>query len=167
MSAALPSSAIFWTKPSDTTESTSRACSIQADIGVIGRWAEREAELLKIRKYRDNWDGFGADAPDPELVDVAISFLRELRARNEMTPPGRVALSPDGLVAIEWQKGDSFLRAEVQNLREVEWMSVVPGEQTRFITESLLDAQIGQTWEQAWDTSPSIAVGGAVSGFRT
>src|SRR4051812_11420687 len=112
----------LWPRPHDEDRLQEAASSAPADIQAIGLWEQREAELLAIRKFQDDWDGFGAEAPDPNLVDVAVAFLEELCRRDPSDPPMRVTLSPDGFVAMEWQKGDNFLRAEVATDSAVEWM---------------------------------------------
>ena len=43
--------------------------------------AKELRELLKIRKwkrYKEDWDGFGADKVDPSAVEKAIRFCREI-----------------------------------------------------------------------------------------
>jgi hypothetical protein len=160
-------STILWTTsyaPSCTFVDNRRS-SIRSNIALSRCWTDREAELLAIRRYESNWDGFDADAPDPAIVDTALAFLRVLRDRDESNPPGRVILSPDGLVAIEWQKDESFVRAEVVSVEEIEWMRVSPGEPTQFDTERLeVPSSPVQTWEHAWEQRPSNAAGEAVSG---
>jgi len=129
------------------------------NAGIAKQWAGRLTELLRLRDYQDNWDGFGAQAPDPFIVDTAIAFLHALRDRDFTDPPQRVTLSPDGLVAIEWQIGAEFIRAEIGDGNDVEWMRARPGEETDFWTEPL--PQMG---EQAWQQlRRSPAAGAAVS----
>jgi hypothetical protein len=101
-------------------------------------WIEREMDLAKIRNLGNNWDGFDADAPDIATLDKAASFLRLLRERDESNPPNRIALSPNGSVALEWVQGTLFLRAEVADSNEVEWMLASPGRPTEFQVESLM-----------------------------
>lgn len=142
---------------SDVTEPV--APPVPTDIRTVTLWGKREAELLAIRRFKYDWDGFGADAPNPTLIDTAIAFLHTLQERDETDPPHRVALSPDGLVAMEWQKGRDFLRAEIGNHAEVEWMRVSHGRGTDFTTERLRPAtRSRQAGGQAWATS-TIAAG--------
>jgi len=112
---------------------------IQADIQSITSWAwiEREMDLARIRKLGNNWDGFDSDAPDPIVLNRARSFLQTLRERDRTNPPNRVALSPTGSVALEWLQGQAFLRAEVGDSSDVEWMLAIPGRPTEFKTEPL------------------------------
>ncbi len=126
---------------------------VAEDINKLQGWIEREIELSKIRNYRQNWDGFDADAPDPTIMDTAILFLRNLRGRANSVPPERVALSPNGSVTLDWLEGDNFRRAEIENPYQVDWMLVTPGQGTEFSTEYLSDltpsAGAGQTWQPA------------------
>jgi len=128
-------------------------------------WWHRRRDLLEIRKYQDGWNGFGADAPDPKMVDAAISFLHVLERRGD-TPPMRVTLSPDGLVAMEWQGDGGYWQAEIVSEREVEWMRVAPGRPTEFHTELLTLRCRDKTPEFDWQfDQQSRAPGVVASGF--
>jgi len=134
------------------------------DVKALAEWRKREAELFAIRKYEDDWDGFGAEAPDTKLVDTAISFLQLLRTRGD-DPPMRATLSPDGYVAIEWQIAGNYRRAEFLNYTEAEWMRAAPGRPTEFEIEVLpIEAPAEPAWGSAWQPNKT-AVGAADSGF--
>jgi hypothetical protein len=130
--------AIAWTDfgPAQQTAGH-RSCTVAEDIREIKGWLEQEVDLLRIRNYGDNWDGFESDAPDLKVVDSAISFLHWLRGIEGMNAPSRVALSPSGAIALEWIDGDGFLRGEITGPNEIEWMLAIPGKPTEFMTKSL------------------------------
>jgi hypothetical protein len=156
---AVTSNSIIWSCPS--FEAVVRPEPVSAEnIPATNQWLDRERDLKAIRRYREDWDGFGAEAPDQSLVDVAINFLHCLRARNEMLPPMRISLSSDGMLAMEWQHGELFLRAEISNLNEVEWMRVIPGRQTEFTTEPIVDRP-DQTREHGWKRPSKYATDAA------
>jgi hypothetical protein len=117
------------------------------DDDIEQSWRDRELSLIRFRRFRANWDGNGADAPDPQLIDTAIRFLRTLWMRNWSDPPNIVALSPEGAVSIAWQYGKSFTEAEIVKADTVEWMMVRPGVRPDFWTESLSIGALEDTWE--------------------
>jgi hypothetical protein len=159
----MSTASIVWTMDARLVEPPAPAL---VDVKALAEWRQRESELLAIRKYEDDWDGFGAEAPDTKLVDTAISFLQVLRARGD-NPPMRATLSPDGHVAIEWQIAGNYLRAEFLNYREAEWMRAAPGRPTEFQIEVLpIEAPAESTWERACQPNKT-AVGAADSGFSS
>lgn len=159
----MSTASIVWTMDARLYEMPAPAL---VDVKALTEWRQREAELLAIRKYEDDWDGFGAEAPDTKLVDTAISFLQLLRTRGD-DPPMRATLSPDGHVAIEWQIAGNYLRAEFVNYKEAEWMRAAPGRPTEFEIEVLpIEAPAESTWERAWQPNKT-AVGAADSGFSS
>jgi hypothetical protein len=154
--------AIVWTESSPAYQTAEDRSLTVADIHEIKSWLEREVDLLRMRNYGDDWDGFESDAPDPKVVDCAISFLRRIRGIEGMEPPSKVTLSPSGSVALAWVEGDSFLRAEISGPYEIEWMLASPGKDAEFVTEALpmpLDAEVVR--RQEW--KPTQA---APSGFE-
>jgi hypothetical protein len=148
--------AIVWTESSPAHQTTEhRSFALAEDIHEIKGWLEQEVDLLRIRNYVDNWDGFESDAPDPEVVDCAISFLHWLRGIEGMRAPSRVALSPSGSIALEWVDGAIFLRGEITEPNEIEWMLAIPGESTEFMTKSLpMQLGSGMARRQEWKTTP-------------
>jgi hypothetical protein len=98
-------------------------------------WEKIEGTLRGMRRLKDGWDGAGAEAPRREVVDSAISFLRELRERG--TPrPSRVVASPNGAVVIEWQMDGTYREAEIAEPERVEWMLSQMHRPTRHWQES-------------------------------
>jgi hypothetical protein len=153
---------IVWTMENTTFETAAYpSCSAALGIRDVQNWIERESDLSKIRGFGDDWDGFQSSAPDPRIVDSAIVLLRNLREACTLRAPQRIALSPNGAIAMEWVDGSTLLRAEIEDPTEVEWMLVVPGKATEFTTESLVsqstspEAGRGQEWQPA----PAKAVG--------
>jgi hypothetical protein len=141
--------------------------SISADARLGQEWRNRKDELLAFRRYRDDWDGFGADAPDPAVVDVAVSYLDKLKREYFAFPPHRVALSPDGMVAIEWHLSGDFLRAEVVSIEQVTWMLAQSGLETSFWDADPLEMRRAHTRliesrEIVWEPNEQTVAGGAV-----
>ena len=74
------------------------ASAISADIRAIQSWRERELELATIREFRNNRDGYGADAPTVAVMDSAALFLAICREFDYENAPARIALSPSGFL---------------------------------------------------------------------
>jgi hypothetical protein len=115
-------------------------------------WRERKAELLEIRKYGADWDGFDSAPPDPKLVDTAIGFLEDLRGRVPF-PPVRVALGPSGTISIEWQATNGLhVEAEIVAYNRIEWLDASDPKRIERWTELLRSDQAenprrGAAWQ--------------------
>jgi hypothetical protein len=157
------STRILWT----TTEAQPYLASITTESArVRDEWADRKKDLLKIRTYKADWDGFGADAPDRSLIDVAIEFLGVLRNSDPENPPKRVALSPAGAVAFDWPEPSVYTQAEIISCDRVEWMIVRDGKPTEWRIQSLHQPQLGEQQGGVWTNWKKIAASGdAVSHF--
>jgi hypothetical protein len=66
-------------------------------------WQVAECELLSIEKLRDDWDGMGAKAPDPKVVESAFIFLDSIRVGGDSQPPESISASPRGRIVFSWQ----------------------------------------------------------------
>jgi hypothetical protein len=66
-------------------------------------WQLAESELLAIQRLRDDWDGMGAKAPDPKVVESAFIFLDILRISGDSQPPESITASPRGRIVFSWQ----------------------------------------------------------------
>jgi hypothetical protein len=107
------------------------------------QWTERAADLRRIRSLRDDWDGEGAEAPRPEVVDSVEDLLELLRRNQSLPPPSRVVASPNGSVIIEWQmEGGAYREAECSEPYRAEWMLEVPNRPTTH-------------WPQLWESVKS------------
>lgn len=106
------------------------------------QWTERTADLKRLRSLRDNWDGEGAEAPRPEVVDSIEVLFGSLRSAGSWPPPSRIDASPNGSVIIEWQiERDTYLEAECSEPYRAEWMLEVPNKPTTH-------------WPQFWEQPP-------------
>jgi hypothetical protein len=88
------------------------------------KWREIGEEIRGFRSCRNNWDGLGADAPNPDIIDRAITFVELARKLFSDRPPIRAALGPNGTVAIEWRdKSGVCYEAEFDADPEIHWMA--------------------------------------------
>lgn len=76
------------------------------------KWWSIIDELLRVRNLKDNWDGEGALAPPPELVDSAITLAKTLKD-NGVPPPDRVHASVNATVYFEWYNPLGYGEIEV------------------------------------------------------
>ena len=92
-------------------------------------WRRLADELLKIRGLGEDWDGQGAEAPSPALVDWATSL-----AQSFPVPADRVVAGVDGTVLFEWYLPTGYLEVEVTAPTEAECRFVRRGsERTEII----------------------------------
>ena len=67
----------------------------------VHTWNELITELFRIRNLQDDWDGEGTEAPDPMVVDGAITLAHRLKAL-EYQPADRVLASVNSTIYFEW-----------------------------------------------------------------
>jgi hypothetical protein len=83
------------------------------DVGVQLRpWTELIEELRALRHLEGDWDGQGAKAPPPDLVDGAIALALHFRA-NAMRPAVFAVAGVNGTVIFEWHDATHYLEIEV------------------------------------------------------
>jgi hypothetical protein len=91
-------------------------------------WAELTAELQALRSLEDDWDGQGALAPPPPLVDTAISLALCLRAGGT-APADRAIAGVNGTIILEWHAPHGYLEIEVTDINRAEARKVPAGAQ--------------------------------------
>jgi hypothetical protein len=92
-----------------------------------GPWAAALQKLLGFQHVGQDWDGFGARRPSPELVKSAIG-LAYLLSEKGMEPPNGVLHSTDGTVVFEWQARDgTYAEVEIDRPLHAEVMLIEPG----------------------------------------
>jgi hypothetical protein len=136
-----------------------RPLEISADVNVSA-WADHLTTLARIRTLNVNWDGEESVPPSFPVWSRASVFLNVLRERESAFPPTKIAVSPDGLIAFEWYGNDVFMRAEVGDTNQVEWMFSIPGSPTEFQTEFVAEItapEQGQVWQPAEVDAPAYA----------
>lgn len=94
------------------------------------QWRAAVDDLLEIRRLESNWDGEGAVAPVPELVDAAIKIVKQ---RMHGLPPSRIVPVNDGSISLEWEFGGGyFMSLRVETPCEGQHMLVRPNGATEF-----------------------------------
>lgn len=87
-------------------------------------WGETIDELLRIRKYEDNFDGEDSLAPPVEIVDTALRFSRHLEV-DLIPAPHRVTATFNQTVFFEWYFPRFYHSLEFTSPTEAEatWIS--------------------------------------------
>lgn len=99
------------------------ALSTSFESEIDRQWSDQIMQLRRIRSMRDDWDGEGAEAPKPEVVDSVEDLLLQIREDQSAPPPSRIVASPDGALVIEWQLGnDGYVEMECSEPYRAEWM---------------------------------------------
>jgi hypothetical protein len=127
----------------------------------IKTWQERDKELLAIRRYKNDWDGLGTEAPNPGYIDQAREILEFLKRRNSSAPPARVSLTPNRSITFEWQSKGYYLEAELFGFERIEWMEAHEGEKAKFWIERLVAPNASEGQGVVWN--PKVEAGAAVS----
>ena len=100
------------------------------------QWRERFDDLALIRSFMDDWDGEGALAPTPELVDSVSELLKLLRNKRDFSPPSRIVAAPLGSIIVEWQTTQIYFEAEISTPYRAEWMFELPDSNFEHFDES-------------------------------
>src|SRR4051794_1952575 len=75
-------------------------------------WSQVIDDLLALRNLENDWDGQGAEAPNPALVDGAITLAQSLRTEGRRPADFAVA-GVNGTVVFEWHDSSGYLEIEV------------------------------------------------------
>src|SRR5207237_9568318 len=99
-----------------------------------GLWEPTVQKIVALQDLSDDWDGSGATAPSPELLESAIGLTYLLCAKG-VPPPSRVVPGLEGAVLFEWQDPDgSYADVEIVRPFFAEVMVVEPGKPARHWT---------------------------------
>jgi hypothetical protein len=93
------------------------------ETNLWNRWID---ELLRLRQLQDDWDGEGALAPPPAVVDRAILIVQILRALDA-PPPDRIFPSTNGTIYFEWFTPLGYWEIEVISPHDVQGRKILAG----------------------------------------
>jgi hypothetical protein len=93
--------------------------ALHTDEAPAHGWDRLIDELLRIRNLSDDWDGEGSEAPDPALVDGAITLAQTLQAGGD-SPAERVLASVNGTIYFEWHTPLGYREVEVTSPLDAE-----------------------------------------------
>ena len=92
---------IAWTVDTDLSFQPQSASAMESAEEV--KWREIGGEINGFRSCRNNWDGLGASAPNPDIIDRAIAFIelaRELFSDRAPTFGNLRTLSPSQIFSV-------------------------------------------------------------------
>jgi hypothetical protein len=116
------------------------------EVRLAREWEASVGMLRSLGKLTDDWDGLGAGAPQPELVDSAESFLETFRRRHPRLVPTRIAATPDGSIVFEWQAGRMVLEAIIEAPDVIDLMLEEPNQPTLRWQENLENNNQDGSW---------------------
>lgn len=80
-----------------------------------------------MRDLSDDWDGDGAAAPSPPVVNNALRIAAALELQDGFPPPSRVLPSVNGTIVLEWTFGGWHSEIEVENGSCAALRTIPPG----------------------------------------
>jgi len=99
-----------------------------------GPWQEAIQKIVGFQALENDWDGFGAKAPSPELLNSAFALAYALGEKGT-DPPDRVVPGVTGTILLEWQFSDgTYGEIEIVRPFYAEVMMIKPGEPAKLWT---------------------------------
>lgn len=102
---------------SSDAQYTGEALSLQNYLATRNQpeWLEeRLQKITHLSELNDNWDSYGALAIDPRSIQISKQLLSLLAQFVGVDPP-TITASPDGHVALCWDKDQRTLEIEVRS----------------------------------------------------
>ena len=90
-------------------------------------WDDISAEIQALAKLREDWDGMGASAPDPAVVDSAVEWAAAVEQSVGAVVPSSVSAGPGGEVILTWQRPGIYREVEFSRPGVAEVFSRVDG----------------------------------------
>jgi len=110
-------SAIATTAPTPMSRGSRATALHELAFAGSGGWDKIIDDVLAISEYKDDWDGEGSLAPDPQVVVAAIKFA--ISSKNEKSPsPDRVIAGVNQSISFEWFDGASYTEFELSRTGE-------------------------------------------------
>jgi len=134
----------------------------------IELWLAAEQQLIEIAQLEDDWDGLGAEAPEPEILESAIELLSNLRSIHRSPPPVHIVASANGTILFEWQGEGFYSEVEVVEPGHAACMAQSAGGPVTHWEESWSSSQ-GQMQQERqdalWEPYFQISQGDLAVGF--
>ena len=94
------------------------------------RWGEIIKELEEFLTLEDDWDGAGAEKPNPETIRYCIAFANRLADQPYMPAPS-VSPTVEGGAVFQWQSDAGRLEIEVNEPHRGECMLSIRGQKPK------------------------------------
>jgi hypothetical protein len=88
-----------------------------------GWTAQAQADIRSLGQLAPKWDGYGAPAIDPAVIEAAAAFVARLPGDLAVRQP-RVVPTASGALQLEWHEGARFLELEFESphlVRYLQW----------------------------------------------
>jgi len=84
------------------------------------------ADIHSLSELAPNWDGYGAPAIDPAVIEAAEAFIARLP--QGLAPPPRVVPMSNGTLQLEWHAGPKSLELEFESPDSIRYLQWHPNE---------------------------------------
>ncbi len=113
--------ALYYSKPDRKYQTNSRNSAFEEfePQSQSKSWTDLILDINDIRNFSDDWDGDGAVAPRPQVIEAAISFAQFLRSMKWL-PASSAHASVNGTIYLEWNLPSLYLEIEIISACEVE-----------------------------------------------
>jgi hypothetical protein len=85
-----------------------------------------QADLRALGELAPNWDGYGAPAIDPGVIEAAEAFVAKLPGDLAARP--RVVPTSNGALQLEWHAGPKSLELEFESPHSIRYLQWNPDE---------------------------------------
>jgi hypothetical protein len=94
-------------------------------ITVLADWKACAEKIQTFRQLADDWDGDGAAAPEPNVIDVATTVAHNLS--RKMPAPDRIHVGVNGTIYFEWFAADRYIEIEVVGPADIQCRAIPHG----------------------------------------
>jgi len=85
-----------------------------------------QTDIDSLRELAPNWDGYGAPAIDPAVIEAAKRFIDRLP--EAIAPRPRVVPMSNGTLQLEWHAGSKSLELEFESPHSIRYLQWLPDE---------------------------------------
>jgi hypothetical protein len=110
-----------YNRPAESCPQASVA-TVGFDLQARDKWRKVIRALEPLRRLRHNWDGLGAAAPRPGVLDTAIDLAGYLGQRDQPAPT-TVAPTPAGTILFTWDDAWDEIRYYELEIRTPNWLT--------------------------------------------
>lgn len=92
------------------------------DLQERDKWRKVRRALEPLKRLRDDWDGLGASAPLPGVIDTALDLATYMGQRNHLAPT-TAAPTPAGTILFTWDDTWGNVRYFELEIRAPNWLT--------------------------------------------
>jgi hypothetical protein len=101
--------------------------SLTLGQGTIAWAVDALGDVRAIGDLAPNWDGYGAPAIDPAVIEAAVAFISRLPGHLAIRQP-RVVPTAGGMLQLEWHEGARSLELEFESPHMIRYLRWNPDE---------------------------------------